>query len=99
MTTHQDLIRKFSGETGSVAQEVEPVKRTRSKSVRRRLTMRVDAEVVAGLQILKIAQGIDMNRVCEEAISKMVLERIAKVKAGLAAGEWDVIVRCADASR
>ena len=99
MTTHQDLIRKYSGEAGSVAPEVEPVKRNRAKSVRRRLTVRLNADVVAALHILKIAQGSDMNRVCEEAISKVALARLAEVKAGLAAGEWDVIVRCADGAR
>ena len=99
MTTHQELIRKFWGEAASVAPEVEAAKRNRSKTARRRLTVRLNVEVVAALQILKIALGTDMNRFCEEVVTKGAFERLADVKAALPSGEWDVIVRCADGSR
>jgi hypothetical protein len=99
MTTHEDLIRKFSGAPVSAAPAVEPAARNRSKAKRRRLTVRLNVDVVSALQILKIALGTDMNRFCEEAVGKAAVERLAEVRAGLAPGEWDVIVRCADGSR
>ena len=67
----------------------------RSKGKRHRLTLRLSLDVARGLRTLKVALGIDMNTLCEEAVAKEVAGRLAEAKAQSQPGEWDVIVRCA----
>lgn len=71
------------------------LRRADFKGQRVRLNLRVPADVLEELMIIKAATGVDKNAFCVEVLVKAVRTRVDRLKAEHDADEWAAIARCA----
>lgn len=87
----EELRRRFEG-------TAESRRRRRRKDYlgnRGRLNLRVSEEVARGLEILKVASGVDKNGFCERVIGAAVTEQLEALRLKLGEEKWEAIVRSA----
>ena len=66
---------------------------------RQRVNLRVKEDIARGLEILKLANGVDKNSFCESAIGEAVDEELRHLRERLGEKEWETIVRRAGHDR
>jgi hypothetical protein len=64
---------------------------------RLRVYLRVGDEVACGLQLVKLAGGVDINKFGEDALLLAVRERLELLRRGFDDHAWDSLVKLADA--
>jgi len=77
--------------------KVEETAAPRPKQQKRlRVYLRVNDEVACGLQLVKLAGGVDINKFGEDALLAAVRERIELLRQGFDEHAWDSLVRLAE---
>ncbi|CEJ87872.1 hypothetical protein HYPGJ_31433 [Hyphomicrobium sp. GJ21] len=96
MATSRDAVRqRFL----RVREAPEATRRADFKGYRRKLVIRVDNELMAELQLLKVVSGENKNAFCVRVLKARVVEALKQEKEKHDPSDWQVLIRVAREGR
>lgn len=89
------VLEKFAG----MRRPPDLTRRPDYKGERQRLNLRLDEDVAADLQVIKVVSGVDKNTFCETVLREAIRNRIRELQAQHDAAAWDALTKCAKAGK
>lgn len=89
------VLEKFAG----MRRPADLTRRPDYKGERQRLNLRLDEDVAADLQVIKVVSGVDKNTFCETVLREAIRNRIRELQAEHDAAAWETLTKCAKAGK
>jgi hypothetical protein len=89
------VLRKFAG----LVRAPDLTRRPDYKGPRWRLNLRLDEDVAADLQIIKVVSGVPKNTFCQNVLREAIRNRVRELQAEHDAAAWETVIKLAKAGK